>query len=44
MSARNLLREAGHGDFTKVADASFDEKEKEWIRYLAKVMDVDFKI
>ena len=27
-----------------VADSNFDEKEKEWIRYLAEVMDVDFKI
>ena len=27
-----------------VADLNFDEKEKEWIRYLAEVMEVDFKI
>jgi len=27
-----------------VADLNFDAKEKEWIRYLAEVMEVDFKI
>lgn len=27
-----------------VADSNFDEKEKEWIRYLAEVMEVDFRI
>ena len=38
---KNLLKDLVR---ISVADSNFDEKEKEWIRYLAEVMEVDFKI
>jgi len=27
-----------------VADSNFDEKEKEWVRFLAELMEVEFKV